>query len=1053
MEINPKCQKAICILGMHRSGTSTITRSLNLLGVYLGKDKDIIPPYPENPEGFWERWDIYHLQEALLAALKRSWDTAMPFPDGWQTAAELQPFKSELAGLIKENFADVALWGWKDPRSMLLFDIWKDVLADLNTGLSVVFAVRNPLDVARSLEKRNGFTLDKGFGIWFNYNISALRTIVGIRTVFISYDRFLANWEQELRRCAVTLTIDWPHDDTELKESMKSFIRSDLRHSCSTMDDLLKAGAPKPVVKLYGLLATLLDGAACKDSLAGAVNDLYAEFFEYSRFYRHEAVTARVAAEELQAAKGQLASSELKLAEVQRQLAELNCAIVEPVCKVTTTDAECLQCKQQLQEVMNSWSWKITGPLRALHRIISGGSSPLAEADTQISASKADCNNHFYNIISSRTERWGVTLRNCSVDIIVPVYNALELTQACIATVLNNSDNCRLIVVNDASSDQGIKDYLDSLLSCPEKKIEVIVRHHKENLGFLKTVNDAYELTKDNFVILNSDTEVPPGWLDRLFAPIFADPANVASVTPFANSSLGWLGCNFPDLDKDNEIFKNMTVAELDSFFLKYSPVTPVEIFSGCGFCMAFNRSVVEKIGLFDYDTFGKGYGEEVEWSLRAVDSGYKNLLVPNLFVYHKYGGSFDPLEKKELVEANVRKLQLNYPAHMERMESVPCKDAFRSIIDALAIIVDTQTRSSKETWVGILGEDLSFRNLIKPGHTGGFVCIDYDSAKGMRLQVLSRFQDRNICLPCDAFVHLENILNLLGVDMLIVIKEAVWPESIDLWQMVKHTNRPCAVVESESELSLFTRCFQEALTGQESFVALFDLMASIDACRPLQSKSEMNAATVLIEKLGLTLHNDFQKNWDTLKALYYVARATDSSANILDAGGGLHSPVLNALSEFGYSGLYACDVVDVNYSPEKFSDKIKFTIQSIEQTDYPNQFFSAVTCLSVIEHGVNHQNFFAEMSRILKQDGLLIITADYWPEFIDCSGIYPYGSENPEMKVYQADDIDELVRIGYECGFELCAPLDLAASERAVRWDDVDREYTFIFIAMRKTA
>lgn len=237
----------------------------------------------------------------------------------------------------------------------------------------------------------------------------------------------------------------------------------------------------------------------------------------------------------------------------------------------------------------------------------------------------------------------------------------------------------------------------------------------------------------------------------------------------------------------------------------------------------------------------------------------------------------------------------------------------------------------------------------------------------------------------------------------------------------------------------------------KKEFSDLLDFMASIPNCTTLKSKYEIQAATKLVELLNLPLHNDEQKNWDTLKSLYYLTKLTESSASVLDAGGGIHSPVLNTLALFGYENLYACDVVDVNFNQEKLSDRIKFTIQNIEKTNYPNCFFHAVTCLSVIEHGVDHKKFFNEMSRILVKDGLLIITTDYWPDYIDCSGIYPYGPNNPEMKVYQAHDIEELVGIGNESGFELCLPLDLTASEKAVRWDEVDREYTFVFFAMKK--
>src|SRR5919198_547362 len=166
--------RSIGILGMHRSGTSTITRSLNLLGVYLGEEKDLMQPTPDNPEGYWERLDLYDLQERLLSALKMSWDSCMPLQERWHDAPDIGPFRDELISLIKMNFSGVNLWGWKDPRSTILIDLWKDILGELGIELTAVFAVRNPVDVARSLQKRDGISCNKGFGIWFNYNIMAL---------------------------------------------------------------------------------------------------------------------------------------------------------------------------------------------------------------------------------------------------------------------------------------------------------------------------------------------------------------------------------------------------------------------------------------------------------------------------------------------------------------------------------------------------------------------------------------------------------------------------------------------------------------------------------------------------------------------------------------------------------------------------------------------------------------------------------------------------------------------------------------------------------------
>lgn len=753
--------KAICILGMHRSGTSTITRALNLLGVYLGVEKDLVPPYPENPEGFWERLDIIRIQERLLAAQKRTWDTIMPLPEEWHVASEVQSFRDELVALLKQNFSGDPLWGWKEPRSMLLINLWINILDELEIELDVVFVVRNPLDVARSLQKRNGFPLDKSFGIWFNYNITALRAISNIPTVFLSYDKFLTNWEPELRRCAHDLSIEWPQKDTDLKERIHSFIRPDLRHSCSSMEDLHNMGAPQPVLKLYELLLSLLDGDASIDSVRGTVNDLYRDFSANSRFYQHDMLTSWDIGRRLLATNKNLAENDPQLAVSIRQLAE--CSYLRR-----------LKFTKLLKKVL--CAIKIIIRLPAL-------------TNSSDSISEEHFNKILYNIVAGRILREDYVSRFKTVDIIIPVFNAIEITEACISSVLKYSDNCRLILVNDASSEPRVKEYLNSVHSLPQKNIEVIVRHNEVNVGFLKTINDAYKLTKGHFVILNSDTEVPPDWLNRLFAPIIANPSGVASATPFSNSAMGWLGCNFPNPEQDNELFKQMDVDLLDSFFHKYSTDTPIELFSGVGFCMAFNRTVVEKIGLFDSDTFGKGYCEEVDWSLRAFTAGYKNVLVPNLFVFHKYGASFDPKEKQNLQESNFKKLLNIHATQMDRLKSINSKVASQSIRDAIAIIADAHTKGG-DRWMAVIGGEKSSwgsikEELVNSGNSDeskGVIFIEFVSfEQGLKLHILTPIQERIIYLPHEACNKINQILSFLCVDIAVIVENAPWPDSINI--------------------------------------------------------------------------------------------------------------------------------------------------------------------------------------------------------------------------------------------------------------------------------
>lgn len=277
--------KAVCILGMHRSGTSSASRSINLLGVYLGEDTDLIKPDVDNPEGFWERVDVVALHDRLLSALSMCWDTTLPLPDGWQKLEAVAPLLEELQQLVCKAFAGRPLWGWKDPRTCLLLDAWKELLTNLGMELCIIYVVRHPTDVANSLAKRNGHSMDKAYGIWFNYNLAALKSVLGTRTVFVSYDRLLDEGEAVLRHCATGLEICWPEVDTELCTELASFLRKDLRHSQSSGKDL-----PRSVAELYELLNAAIecDSVINDKTFINKVDDLYYKYREFAKFMQQD---------------------------------------------------------------------------------------------------------------------------------------------------------------------------------------------------------------------------------------------------------------------------------------------------------------------------------------------------------------------------------------------------------------------------------------------------------------------------------------------------------------------------------------------------------------------------------------------------------------------------------------------------------------------------------------------------------------------------------------------------------------------------------------------
>ena len=231
---------------------------------------------------------------------------------------------------------------------------------------------------------------------------------------------------------------------------------------------------------------------------------------------------------------------------------------------------------------------------------------------------------------------------------------------------------------------------------------------------------------------------------------------------------------------------------------------------------------------------------------------------------------------------------------------------------------------------------------------------------------------------------------------------------------------------------------------------AVVDYLAHLKDCRPLQTRLETDAATALVESLGLPSHHDSQKNWDTFKCVAYIASTGDKQTPVLDAGSGARVVAPRWLRQLGYQNVYACDMQGAQKDLYK-NIGIHFSVQDLTATNYEDAFFQAVTCISVIEHNVPLDKFAAEMARVLKPGGLLLVSTDYWSEPVDCSGIYPYGYEVGEMKIITPADMTEFSRMAASHGLEPCQPLQFETTDKAVRWERTDRDYTFYFAAYRK--
>lgn len=247
-----------------------------------------------------------------------------------------------------------------------------------------------------------------------------------------------------------------------------------------------------------------------------------------------------------------------------------------------------------------------------------------------------------------------------TVDIILPIYNGYQFFERLFSTIELTKIKYRLIIINDNSPDERISPYLRHYA---ENNRNVVLIENDKNLGFVKNVNKGLKLAEGHVALVNSDVEFPSMWLERLMLPILC-MQDIASATPYTNC--GTI-TSFPNIGQDNKLFEGLSLQEIDEEFQRIAPrYLPMP--TGVGFCMAMNKKAIREVGVLDEESFGMGYGEENDWCQRAINKGYKNVHVENLFVYHKHGGSFLSEDKKQFLEKHTKILEAKHPDYNKQV-------------------------------------------------------------------------------------------------------------------------------------------------------------------------------------------------------------------------------------------------------------------------------------------------------------------------------------------------------------------------------------------------
>lgn len=265
------------------------------------------------------------------------------------------------------------------------------------------------------------------------------------------------------------------------------------------------------------------------------------------------------------------------------------------------------------------------------------------------------------------------------VDVLIPVFDGLDETLACIQSAIDarksNRTPHRLVVIEDMTPVAALRKALKVLAG----KGKITLVQNPVNLGFIRSMNRAMALSpRQDVVWLNADTRVHGNWLDRLRDVAYSD-TSIASVTPFTNN--GEL-MSFPESRFSHPMPSALEHSRLDDLArLANSPAMEIE--TGCGFCLYIKRAAIDEVGYLDEVGLSRGYGEETDWCMRARALGWRHMGAPAVFIAHQGGISFGE-EKTLRVAQNNAILRRRYPDASARFDDFCLRDPIKPARQAL---------------------------------------------------------------------------------------------------------------------------------------------------------------------------------------------------------------------------------------------------------------------------------------------------------------------------------------------------------------------------------
>ncbi|MEP7340663.1 MAG: class I SAM-dependent methyltransferase [Acidobacteriota bacterium] len=374
-------------------------------------------------------------------------------------------------------------------------------------------------------------------------------------------------------------------------------------------------------------------------------------------------------------------------------------------------------------------------PQRALYLHLRrlAGSARRTTAETQ----SADAPAEPHDDGQSLTERPPTPWHTASVDIVVCVHNALNDIKACLDSVVRYTRPPYSLLLVDDGSDQETRSYLAGFAHGQGAKL----LRNEQAKGYTLAANQGLRQSRADYVVLlNSDTIVTPGWLDRLVACGESD-ARIGLIGPLSNAA-SWQ--SIPALfDAQGDWAENSLPPEVDvpgmgRLVAGYADRIYPRLPFLHGFCLAIKRSLVKKIGVFDEQTFGAGFGEENDYSLRARHAGFELAVADDVYIYHHHSRSHSQDRRKKLSEQADRARHDKHGTAAVQAGVAGCQqnrllDGIRARAQAM-FERERLVREGKAQWEG--KRVLFLLPILTPGGGGNVVLQEAEAMQKMGVDV-----------------------------------------------------------------------------------------------------------------------------------------------------------------------------------------------------------------------------------------------------------------------------------------------------------------------------